>query len=82
MQSVATYLLTTLLLTYFFSAMLTAMFAALAVLTPPGLNAPASRSVVRLGSDGGFAFRNAPHFVNYAFPTKSDAAHEVLLTQS
>ena len=40
------------LLTYqllYFSAMLTAMFAALAVLTPPGFEAPASRSVVRLG---------------------------------
>ena len=33
--------------------MLTAMFAALAVLTPPGFEAPASRSVARLGTHAG-----------------------------
>ena len=33
--------------------MLTAMFAALAVLTPPGFKSPASRSVVRLGTHAG-----------------------------
>ena len=33
--------------------MFTAMFAALAVLTPPGFEAPASRSVARLGTHAG-----------------------------
>ena len=33
--------------------MLTAMFAALAVLTPPGFDAPASRFVARLGTHAG-----------------------------
>ena len=33
--------------------MLTAMLAALAVLTPPGFEAPASRSVARLGTHAG-----------------------------
>ena len=37
----------------YFSAMLTAMFAALAVLTPSGFNAPASHSVARLGTHAG-----------------------------
>ena len=46
------YLLTTYYLLTF-SAMLTAMFAALAVLTPPGFEAPASRSVARLGTHAG-----------------------------